>query len=214
MGKQDKQEIKHKTVMNRAQVAAYLNDLAASLIKGTICIQKGDDQVVFYPTENVKVEIEAEVKKNKYEFSLELEWVREIESEEAEVELSISANAPEQTAQVAPEAEVAPEPEKCEKDDDEDDRYKDLKKKMKKAWEEIKEYKEKQEIPPLNLVESFWVDCQEMTTFPDKGDEYYEQFNAQAYDLFGAAQSGDFESFSAGCEALGLMKSECHDKYK
>ena len=92
--------------------------------------------------------------------------------------------------------------------------YKKLKKDMKKQFEELEAYLDKDEIPPMDLVEPFFANCKEMTTYPDKGEEFYNQFNAQAYDFYGAVQSGDLESAKEGYKALWQLKKDSHDKYK
>ena len=198
-----KREVKVKWIMNREQLAAYLEEVVAGLREGTICVQKDSEKLLLHPSDAVKVKIEAVEKKDKYQFEMELEWVQAPEAAEGEA------------AEVAEEG-VEPRAEEASdgSDDQGDNSYKKLKKQMKKSFKEIKAAMDASEMPPIELVETFFADCQKMTNYPGKGDEFYAQFTAQVYDVLGAAQSGDLESFASGITALDEMKNECHTKFK
>lgn len=91
-----KKEVKLKGVMDRNQVASYLEDLLAGLKAGKICVQQGEEFVTLCPEQLIDVEIQASVKKSKEKFAMELAWRKE----EAPVEISgmrISPSEPETT---------------------------------------------------------------------------------------------------------------------
>ena len=102
-----KREVEFKATMSRDQLVTYLEDLAASLKEGNVCLAKGDESVVLELTDTVKVAIEAKEKKDKCKLSLELTWRPDIEPKGDAQGLTISTVAPQQ-AEAAPAEEDAP----------------------------------------------------------------------------------------------------------
>lgn len=76
-----KKEVKLKGVMDRNQVAAYLEDLLAGLKAGEVKVQQGEQFVTLHPQQMIDVEIEASVKKNKEKIEMEFVWRKEEASE-------------------------------------------------------------------------------------------------------------------------------------
>jgi XXXCH domain-containing protein len=166
--------------------------------------------VVLVPAGVMKVEIEAEEKKGKRKFSLELSWLEIMPEQEVTEAVTISSQAPEpvEEAGEGSEGEVGKEVPTGDK------AYKRLKKEMKKTWETIVEAVERGQMPELPLVEEFYNQSKEMTTFPGKGDEYYQQYSAAADDLFAAAELEDMTNFSECVKTMEQLKKDCHDRYK
>jgi XXXCH domain-containing protein len=219
-----KNEVKYKAVMTRDELVGYLEELTKTLKEGNICIQKSDEQIVLHPTEQVKVEIEASEKKGKSKFELELTWGGDVTSDAPLIITNKPAahESSESSGQQHEETTSDESTKSVDQDDaagaDDGDQekngYKKLKKRMKSAFKEITASLEKQDMPDMNLIDDFFNMCREMTTFEGKGDEHYQRFNAQAYDMLGAAQSGDLAAMAASIEALRQIKDACHEQYK
>jgi XXXCH domain-containing protein len=198
MGDSPKQKI--DGLFSAVDAAELLRRLAEGLEQGVV--RFNEHEVAFAGQVKIKGEIKA--KKDKTGLKLNLKFPG-----------------------VAPSAEETPDNDPVtkpvEEDESEEDvsgpdsgkkSYKKLKKKMKGEFKEIRAYIARDETPPVELIEVFQADCQIMTSFPDKGDEYYEQFNAEAYDMLGAAQSGDLEALKTSINNLAGMKAACHERYK
>ena len=118
-----KKEISYKASLPHHQAIKHLENLVASLKKGSVCLQVGEDYVLLKLDEVVPmdIEVEASEKKGKNRLSLELAW-REVRLKEdlSEPMLSISRTPgkgenqaqaqPEPEAQTEPEPEPEPEP--------------------------------------------------------------------------------------------------------
>jgi amphi-Trp domain-containing protein len=72
-----KKEVKLKGVMDRHQVAAYLENLLIGLKAGEIKVEQGGQLVTLHPEQIINVEIEASVKKDKEKLEMELVWRKE-----------------------------------------------------------------------------------------------------------------------------------------
>ena len=71
-----KKEVKLKTVMNREQLACYLEDLANRVRQGSIPIETMEDKMLLRTAENAGVKIEATEKKDRYKLELKLSWLQ------------------------------------------------------------------------------------------------------------------------------------------
>jgi XXXCH domain-containing protein len=130
------------------------------------------------------------------------------------IEPETAASPSTEAAAGGPECQVtAGEPEKKEKKD-KDKKYEKLKKAMKDEYELIEEAAERDELPAAEVMDSFYANCQEMVTYPDKGDEYYDGFTAIANDLNQAVQNGDLGAFKHALSSMKNSKKACHDRYK
>jgi len=67
-------KVKIKQTLDTAHAAAYLEDLAKSLVSGVVRVQSGDDNVVLFAAETVKFEMKLSRKKDKAKCSIEMEW--------------------------------------------------------------------------------------------------------------------------------------------
>ena len=90
-----KNEVEVKKSLEIEAAAAALEDLAASLRAGTICVEKGEQYVTLKPAEVVDLELKAAQKKNKNKFVMELTWREVLPADEAENEFKISSKEPE-----------------------------------------------------------------------------------------------------------------------
>lgn len=89
-----KQAVKLKGVLNREQAAVYLEDLAASLKEGKVCVQQDDQFVTLCPEALINVKVEASSKKDKEKFEMELSW-RKVEPPKEMAEVKITSSEPE-----------------------------------------------------------------------------------------------------------------------
>ena len=193
---------KHKMerLLSAADAADFFANLAEGLKQGVV--RFNDNEVAFEGQVKVKGELKAKESKTGLKLSLKFPGIT-----------TAAEDAPVEGGGAEAEAED-------EKDDESGDSkagsksYKKLKKKMKAEFKEIQAYLGRDETPPMELIETFQADCQIMTSTPEKGDEYYEQFNAEAYEMLGAAQSGDLEALKNSIGKLSAMKDACHERYK
>ena len=221
MGKKEgKKEVKYKAVMNRDQLADYLEGLANGFRQGSIAIDAEKGDLTLQPTETMSVKIEAAEKKDKYKMELAVSWSRvapEGDLAGCETEAASEGGSSDDEAGQAGEKAAGDDEEEGEPESGADPltlSYKKLKKKMQKEVKEIKAVLDRGEMPALELVEACVNDAQAITSVPGKGDEHYPRFNDQAQVLLSAARSGDQPGFAAALEALLEMKKECHSKYK
>ena len=208
-----KNSIEFKAFMDLEQVAGYLNDLAAGIKDGCICVQKGEETAVLRPTEQVRVEIEAKEKRDKCKFSLELTWVKEIAAVDESSDLKISSTPPPEP--VPEETGAVPEPEKPEEPEDPAiTSYKAHKKKMKKSFKTIRELLEQSQMPPLELVEQFYTECLDMPNHSSEAEKEYNDFRVRVEAVVNTARAGDSEAFAAAISELRESTKACHEKFK
>jgi amphi-Trp domain-containing protein len=100
-----KNEISVKKSLEVEALAAVLNELAASLRAGTVCVEREGQFVTLIPAEVVDLELEAVRKKNKSKLSLELTWRDVVAHDELEAAFTISSQEPEPVAEEAPAEE-------------------------------------------------------------------------------------------------------------
>ena len=85
-----------KSAMEREQVAEMLENLAASLRKGTVCAQQEPEHLTLKPADVISVEFSAAQKKGKEKLEIELSWRQETLAAEGETAtLHISSTEPE-----------------------------------------------------------------------------------------------------------------------
>lgn len=91
MGK-EKKKLKIEGMMERTQVAAYLESLVAGLKDGALHIQAGQESAVLTPPTVVDFEFEVASKKDKEKLSIEISW--KLGDKAAQQDVSISSTSP------------------------------------------------------------------------------------------------------------------------
>ena len=92
--------------------------------------------------------------------------------------------------------------------------YKSLKKEMKSTFREISRCLNQDVLPTAETVELFVKQGIEMTEYPGKGDEHYEEFRRWCQDLKEAFGNGDMAGCRAAHQELQRMRIECHSDHR
>ncbi|MCG8333163.1 MAG: amphi-Trp domain-containing protein [Proteobacteria bacterium] len=108
-----KSEVKLRRTVNADNVAQILNDLAASIREGTVCVENGNEFVTLSTGEDVQFELELQAgqKKSKQKFELELSWRTTPPKMDSADDFKISSQEPEITEPSPLEAEDSEESE-------------------------------------------------------------------------------------------------------
>jgi XXXCH domain-containing protein len=93
-------------------------------------------------------------------------------------------------------------------------KYRPLKKRLKKTFKKIKGYLERNELPPRSLVDEFMAEAAIMVSYPGFGDEHYQDFTAACLALKKARDAKDLELFSERLTKISRIKKECHHRFK
>lgn len=93
-------------------------------------------------------------------------------------------------------------------------KYRPLKKKIKKSFKKIKEWTARNELPPRSLLEDFLAEATVMISYPGFGDEHYHDFSAACLALKKAHDAKDMELFSRRLAEISRIKKQCHGKFK
>lgn len=193
---------KHKMerLFTAADAAEFFANLAEGLKQGVV--RFNDSEVAFEGQVKIKGELKAKESKTGLKLSLKFPGIALAAEDKPVDDAEAKAEAPDEEGSEPGDSKPGVKS------------YKKLKKKMKAEFKEIQAYLGRDEIPPMELIETFQADCQIMTSVPENGDEYYKQFNAEAYEMLGAAQSGDLEGLKASIGKLSAMKNACHERHK
>jgi amphi-Trp domain-containing protein len=113
-------ELKAEGTMDLERVAGYLNELADSMLGGTISVQKGQDYVVLKPASPVWVEVEAQKGKTKETLSIEVSWVPSDATQQTD-RLIISSQPPVVEPEGSEEGEASDDSQSEDQTSDEDD---------------------------------------------------------------------------------------------
>lgn len=89
-----KSNMESKFRMNAEEAAKILEDLAASLRKGTVCLEQELEHMTLKPEGLIEVALKAGQKKGKEKLSLQLAWQQEAPVAEGGAGLKISAEEP------------------------------------------------------------------------------------------------------------------------
>lgn len=92
-------EIRVKNDVDLNTAVSYLEGIVSSLKQGRICVQHGEESIVFEPKDSVRVELKARKKHDKESVALKISWRLQPESHENGAGLKISAELPPQTAE-------------------------------------------------------------------------------------------------------------------
>ncbi len=93
-------------------------------------------------------------------------------------------------------------------------KYKSLKKRMKGQFKAIKAAVGRGELPPSNISHAFARDCEQMLTYPGKGDEYYESYGKLLQEFLMALADQNVDAFREAVYALDAGMHACHERYK
>jgi XXXCH domain-containing protein len=92
--------------------------------------------------------------------------------------------------------------------------FKSVKKDMSRSFKAIKKSLADVTMPSKEDIETFALDCEEMTTYPGKSEEHYQDFLHHVGDMKTAAQKGDHEALARAIAEIGAMKKTCHSSRK
>ena len=93
-------------------------------------------------------------------------------------------------------------------------KYRPLKKRIKKTFKKMKGCLERKELPPRSLVDEFMAEATVMVAYPGFGDEHYQDFTAACLATKKARDAKDFELFSECLAKISRLKKECHQRFK
>ncbi len=93
-------------------------------------------------------------------------------------------------------------------------KYRPLKKRLKKTFKKMMGYMERNDLPPRSLVDEFMAEAAVMVAYPGFGDEHYQDFTAACVALRKARDAKDLELFSERLTKISRLKKECHQRFK
>ena len=93
-------------------------------------------------------------------------------------------------------------------------KYRPLKKKLKKSFKKLKEQVGKNELPSRSHVEIFLAEAAVMVSYSGFGDEHYQDFMEACTALKKASDARDFALFSERLSGISRIKKECHERFK
>lgn len=99
-------------------------------------------------------------------------------------------------------------------EDEEPITYKKLKKRMKESFKSMMESLMAEALPADAAVMSFLQDSKLMLSFPEKGGEYYDDYDVACTSFAGAFESGNLDACKSAINALDRLRKECHSRYK
>lgn len=94
------------------------------------------------------------------------------------------------------------------------EKYRPLKKLMKKSFAALRESCEQGRWPAPAAVEAFLAEAQAMISYPGFGDEFYPDFGRVCAELRAAHQAQDLPAFAEGLARMRARKKECHARFK
>ena len=95
-----------------------------------------------------------------------------------------------------------------------ENKYRPLKKRLKKTFKKIKELDKKNELPPRSLLEDFLAEAAVMVSYPGFGDVYYQDFTEACNALKKAYKTKDLALFSKRLSDISAIKKDCHNRFK
>jgi XXXCH domain-containing protein len=93
-------------------------------------------------------------------------------------------------------------------------KYKKLKKRLKESFKSITESLMGDVMPGEAVVTSFLQDAKLMMTFPEKGPEFYDDFDKTCMAFSRAFETKNLEACKAAGMALNQLRKDCHSRYK
>ncbi len=92
--------------------------------------------------------------------------------------------------------------------------YKKLKKRMKKSFKALSSSAREGSLPDEKVLGAFIEDSGIMVQYPDKGEEFYEEYKSSVTELDQAFKQSDLIKFQAAVDALNKIQKKSHEKYK
>ncbi len=92
--------------------------------------------------------------------------------------------------------------------------YKKLKQSMDNNFKHIQNYLDSKTMPTMKIITDFYKECQLMTLYSKKGDEYYEDFLETANDLYESVKKEKIKDAIKAFKKLDYIQKECHRLYK
>jgi XXXCH domain-containing protein len=93
-------------------------------------------------------------------------------------------------------------------------KYKKLKKRMKESFKMITESLMTDVMPGEAVVTAFLQDSKLMTSFPEKGAEFYDDYDRACAEFAIAFDAKDLTACKAAAITLNQLKKDCHSRYK
>jgi len=93
-------------------------------------------------------------------------------------------------------------------------KYKDLKKRMKKAFKAICASVKVGELPDAEAAKNFIEDSKLMTSFEGKGEAMYERYAAACDEFKTAMKKKDVDKVAEAVKNLDAIRKEAHREYK
>ncbi|MCK4838300.1 MAG: GAK system XXXCH domain-containing protein [Desulfobulbaceae bacterium] len=95
-----------------------------------------------------------------------------------------------------------------------DQKYRPLKKMLKKTVKNITDSVANKQLPPALLMDDFMAQVKVMVSYPSFGDEYYSTFMAACDALYKACRKKDLSLFVECFAVVVSLKKECHHRYR
>ena len=93
-------------------------------------------------------------------------------------------------------------------------KYRPLKKMMKKTFKKMKDCMDRNELPSRALIEDFMAETTVMVSYPGFGDDHYQDFIEACIALKQACDTRDFELFSERLAKISRIKKACHGMFR
>jgi XXXCH domain-containing protein len=93
-------------------------------------------------------------------------------------------------------------------------KYKKLKKRMKESFKMITESLMSDVMPGEAVVTAFLQDSKRMTSFPEKGAEFYNEYDKACMDFARAFEAKNLTACKSAATILNQLKKDCHSRYK
>jgi XXXCH domain-containing protein len=210
---------KNEIALVPAEAAEFLRRLAGQLEAGGAEF----GEVTVETDGPVKIKQSFKTKSDKVSFKLKLKYETALTPDlngalgalpEDDTEDAAEGLVDEQETDMAQASEATDEPDEEEKAEKSKASYKSLKKKMGKLYKSIKKAVAEDNMPSKEDIDAFAADCEEMTSFPGKGDKNYQNFLHHVGDMKEAAQKGDAEALVRAIAELSAIRKACHGEYK
>lgn len=210
---------KNEIALVPAEAAEFLRRLAGQLEAGGVEF----GEVTVETDGPVKIKQSVKTKSDKVSFKLKLKYETALTPDlngaldalpEEDTKDTSEELANELESEEVKTSGAADEPEEEKRAKKSKSSYKSLKKKMGKSYKSIKKELADDKMPSREDIDAFAAECEEMTTFPGKGDEHYQNFLHHVGDMKEAAQNGDAEALARAIAELGALRKACHSEYK
>jgi|GEM_PF-611822 len=199
-------EKKFKKQMDAAQLAAMLREIADEL-EGAAQNSNAPLEGAFNDFHKARLKIKRKTNRLSVEVKVEsqapLHPADTSPADPASDLTIIAGNRPQTAAKGHPAADRKEKPE-----------YKNLKKRLKSTFKQIRTNLETGQLPATEIMESFLQDSQLMLSYPGHGDAHYAAYQNLCSHFSTAYNRGDIDAVRSVYTELSQMKSDCHKRYK